>query len=267
MTNKDETQVALEVIEKEELEYTVSVGHGIPDGCDDYDVEVMIHLESLLGERVYQTIHAALKAQAEVDVHGFRIIISMRDPETNKLERITVLDEENEEMVLLKAQADQVGVEALKAEAVNFVFDGYFSARQQGKTHTKERVEKLIDHLRAQGYLRTPDQAEKDEHWQPANPEKPKGLHTNPDARVWAAYFVEVFPGQKHMEELMFGWFANAMMAMYDHYKVAEKDRVMEAMAEALQVVLDNTDFVFEEQEDQCVNALAQFEKIREEKL
>ena len=46
-------------------------------------------------------------------------------------------------------------------------------------------------------------------------------IHTNPDAMVWAKFFVE---HTKNMdrdafrdEEYMVGWFANAMMAMYDH--------------------------------------------------
>lgn len=61
--------------------------------------------------------------------------------------------------------------------------------------------------------------------WQPAYIETPKGLHTNPDARAWAAYFAQVFPGQKHMEDLMHSWFANAMMAMYDH--LGSKERAL----------------------------------------
>lgn len=36
------------------------------------------------------------------DVHGLRIIISKRDPKTNVLERITVMDEENGKLVLLE---------------------------------------------------------------------------------------------------------------------------------------------------------------------
>lgn len=53
--------------------------------------------------------------------------------------------------------------------------------------------------------------------WQPAHVEMSKGLTTNPDAKAWAAYFVQVFPGHKHMEDLMHSWFANAMMAMHDY--------------------------------------------------
>ena len=44
-------------------------------------------------------------------------------------------------------------------------------------------------------------------------------IHQNPDAQVWAKFFLET---QKQTgfvidEELMIGWFANAMMAMHDH--------------------------------------------------
>lgn len=40
-------------------------------------------------------------------------------------------------------------------------------------------------------------------------------IHTNPDARAWARFYVECNPGED--EEKMFAWFANAMMAMHDH--------------------------------------------------
>lgn len=60
--------------------------------------------------------------------------------------------------------------------------------------------------------------------WQPTYLDTPKGLHTNPDAKAWAAFFVATFSGHKHMEDLMHGWFANAMMAMHDHIKNAESD-------------------------------------------
>lgn len=39
----------------------------------------------------------------------------------------------------------------------------------------------------------------------------------SPDAKVWAMAFCNHFPG--HDEGTMIGWFANAMMAMYDHVK------------------------------------------------
>ncbi len=54
-------------------------------------------------------------------------------------------------------------------------------------------------------------------------------IHTNPDARAWAKFYIQCRddfasknPGaQFDDEENMFGWFANAMMAMHDHIKGA----------------------------------------------
>ena len=42
-------------------------------------------------------------------------------------------------------------------------------------------------------------------------------IHTNPDAAAWAKFFVETHPDTPHGEDVMTGWFANAMMAMHDH--------------------------------------------------
>lgn len=42
-------------------------------------------------------------------------------------------------------------------------------------------------------------------------------IHTNPDARAWAKFFMECNPNSNVDEETMIGWFANAMMAMHDH--------------------------------------------------
>lgn len=52
-------------------------------------------------------------------------------------------------------------------------------------------------------------------------------IHTNPDARAWAKFYVETRerverenPGKRFDdEENMIGWFANAMMAMHDHMR------------------------------------------------
>jgi hypothetical protein len=41
-------------------------------------------------------------------------------------------------------------------------------------------------------------------------------IHTNPDARAWAAFFIKTFPNSTVDEETMATWFANAMMAMHD---------------------------------------------------
>ena len=44
-----------------------------------------------------------------------------------------------------------------------------------------------------------------------------KSIHHNPDAKAWAKFFMENICGKVIDEELMLGWFANAMMAMHDH--------------------------------------------------
>ncbi len=45
-------------------------------------------------------------------------------------------------------------------------------------------------------------------------------IHTNPDARAWAKFFMETVnenPNYVIDEEIMIVWFSNAMMAMHDH--------------------------------------------------
>lgn len=45
-------------------------------------------------------------------------------------------------------------------------------------------------------------------------------IHRNPDAQAWAKFFMESFNKNPNFivdEEIMTGWFANAMMAMHDH--------------------------------------------------
>lgn len=46
-------------------------------------------------------------------------------------------------------------------------------------------------------------------------------IHSNPDAMAWSKLFVETTKDWDRDlfrdEELMMSWFANAMMAMYDH--------------------------------------------------
>jgi hypothetical protein len=46
-------------------------------------------------------------------------------------------------------------------------------------------------------------------------------IHTNPDAMVWAKFFIETTKDMDRDafrdEGYMIGWFANAMMAMHDH--------------------------------------------------
>lgn len=42
-------------------------------------------------------------------------------------------------------------------------------------------------------------------------------IHTNPDAQAWVKFFRECNPNCNVGDDVMFGWFANAMMAMHDH--------------------------------------------------
>ena len=45
-------------------------------------------------------------------------------------------------------------------------------------------------------------------------------IHHNPDAQAWAKFFIETInknPDYVIDEEIMIGWFSNAMMAMHDH--------------------------------------------------
>ena len=42
-------------------------------------------------------------------------------------------------------------------------------------------------------------------------------IHTNPDAMAWAKFFCARHPDCGLDETIMFGWFANSMMAMHDH--------------------------------------------------
>lgn len=57
------------------------------------------------------------------------------------------------------------------------------------------------------------------EPWKPSGKEYDRSIHANPDAKAWADFFVETFPGQSDKHDLMLGWFANAMMAMHDSLK------------------------------------------------
>jgi hypothetical protein len=41
--------------------------------------------------------------------------------------------------------------------------------------------------------------------------------HTNPDAMAWTKLFREKNPDCNVPDDIMLGWFANAMMAMHDH--------------------------------------------------
>ena len=53
--------------------------------------------------------------------------------------------------------------------------------------------------------------------WAPSGNDYDRAIHHNPDAKAWADFFVDTFPGLADKHGLMLGWFANAMMAMHDH--------------------------------------------------
>jgi len=41
-------------------------------------------------------------------------------------------------------------------------------------------------------------------------------IHQNPDAMAWTKFFRETHPSCNIDDDVMLGWFANAMMAMHD---------------------------------------------------
>ena len=44
-------------------------------------------------------------------------------------------------------------------------------------------------------------------------------IHTNPDAMAWVKFFRESHPNCNVDDDIMIGWFSNAMMAMHDYLK------------------------------------------------
>jgi hypothetical protein len=61
-----------------------------------------------------------------------------------------------------------------------------------------------------------------------------KSIHHNPDAQVWAKFFIETTKDMDREafndEGYMIGWFANAMMAMHDHLYTKDIERLREAL-------------------------------------
>ncbi len=62
-----------------------------------------------------------------------------------------------------------------------------------------------------------PESLRNADSWQPSGCDYDRSIHHNPDAKAWADLFVATYPGLADKHELMITWFANAMMAMYDH--------------------------------------------------
>lgn len=59
-------------------------------------------------------------------------------------------------------------------------------------------------------------------------------LHNTMDARVWAKEFMRLHKkyGWEVDEEMMLGWFANAIMCGYDHYRWRAEERKRDEEAE-----------------------------------
>jgi hypothetical protein len=56
-------------------------------------------------------------------------------------------------------------------------------------------------------------------------------IHSNPDALAWAKFFMETWcrlGKPEPDEDMMLGWFANAMMAMHDHLKPECAPKIMD---------------------------------------
>lgn len=53
-------------------------------------------------------------------------------------------------------------------------------------------------------------------NWDASGKEYDMSIHSNPDATAWADLFLETFPNCGADRGTMVGWFANAIMAMYD---------------------------------------------------
>jgi hypothetical protein len=49
------------------------------------------------------------------------------------------------------------------------------------------------------------------------SPRYDMSIHDNPGALAWTRFFMETYPACNVDDQTMFGWFANAMMAMHDH--------------------------------------------------
>ena len=94
-------------------------------------------------------------------------------------------------------------------------------------------------------------------------------IHTNPDARVWAKFFMETWEKIGRPlpdEEMMIGWFANAMMAMHDHLKPNEAADLITALrAENEKFKMSLSDVVqqTQEQANTITTLRAENEKLR----
>lgn len=69
----------------------------------------------------------------------------------------------------------------------------------------------------------TPIYTSQGNNWEPSDQDYDRSIHLNPDAMAWAEFFLDTFPNCGADKGLMVGWFANAMMAMYDYQEQKRK--------------------------------------------
>ena len=74
-----------------------------------------------------------------------------------------------------------------------------------------------------------PPAQQKPLNWDASGTEYDRSIHSNPDATTWADLFLETFPNCGADRDTMVGWFANAIMAMYDW-----KDRQQKPLSDEL---------------------------------
>lgn len=75
---------------------------------------------------------------------------------------------------------------------------------------TKQEPKIEFRGLRSNGDSYSPEQIEE-------SPPYDMRIHSNPSALAWATFFRECNPECNLDDDVMLGWFANAMMAMHDH--------------------------------------------------
>ncbi|WP_296125457.1 hypothetical protein [Pseudomonas sp. Ga0074129] len=96
----------------------------------------------------------------------------------------------------------------------------------------------------------------KPDPWKASGADWCNSIHSNPDAKAWADFFVAVFPGQADKHELMIGWFANAMMAMHDHLK-AQQGGVVLPERKTWNQVTGREGFIETETHNACLDEVA----------
>ena len=70
--------------------------------------------------------------------------------------------------------------------------------------------------------------------WKATSKDYDLSIHSNPSAKAWADLFMTTFPDCGADPETMYGWFANAMMAMHDHLKNSQPAPDVAGLVDAL---------------------------------